>query len=111
MRLGAHGCCSLSGFSGSGHLLGVMPALLLPSWKAAGGYLSAFCIGTMVAMSLFTATVGELSVSLGERTNRPDLPIMLAQLSSKFAIFMGVLWIMTSMYHVRQGAMAEPSAR
>jgi hypothetical protein len=47
----------LHGCSGSGHLLGVMPALAMPSWACAATYLSAFGIGTMLAMSIFTATV------------------------------------------------------
>ena len=50
-----HGC------SGSGHLLGVMPALAMPSWQIATTYLVSFGLGTMLAMSIFTAVVGELS--------------------------------------------------
>ena len=51
----------LHGCSGSGHLLGVMPALAMPSWSIAATYLVMFGLGTMVAMSIFTAVVGELS--------------------------------------------------
>jgi hypothetical protein len=45
----------LHGCSGSGHLLGVMPALAMPSWSIATTYLVMFGAGTMLAMSIFTA--------------------------------------------------------
>jgi hypothetical protein len=100
------------GFSGSGHFLGVMPALLLPryfpralahflythcyprkihtfivftcSWRGAIAYLVAFCLGTMVAMSAFTGVVGEMSVRAGKHANQPDLPVTLSSISSRF---------------------------
>lgn len=45
----------LHGCTGTGHLLGVMPALAMPSWLCASAYLTSFGLGTMIAMSLFTA--------------------------------------------------------
>lgn len=84
-----HGC------SGSGHLLGVIPALTMPTLRCASAYLLMFGLGalpalaanhayraeasgvppgTMGAMSLFTAAVGELSVRMGETLDRPDIP-------------------------------------
>lgn len=95
--LGILGTGIFHGFSGSGHLLGVMPALMLPSWPTAGAYLAAFCLGTMLAMSAFTGMVGEMSVRVGKHTNQPDLPVILSSLTSKFAIFMGCLWIITAL--------------
>ena len=52
----------LHGCSGSGHLLGVMPALAMPSWSVATTYLVMFGIGTRIAMSMFTAAVGTRSL-------------------------------------------------
>eukprot|EP00324_Dicrateria_rotunda_P007963 CAMPEP_0206173078 /NCGR_PEP_ID=MMETSP1474-20131121/47701_1 /ASSEMBLY_ACC=CAM_ASM_001110 /TAXON_ID=97495 /ORGANISM="Imantonia sp., Strain RCC918" /LENGTH=262 /DNA_ID=CAMNT_0053581651 /DNA_START=223 /DNA_END=1011 /DNA_ORIENTATION=+ len=82
----------LHGCSGSGHLLGVLPALAMPSWSCASTYLVSFGLGTMLAMSLFTALVGEASVQMGERLNTPDVPAKMALASSIFAIVIGSLW-------------------
>lgn len=82
----------LHGCSGSGHLLGVMPALAMPSWQIATTYLVAFGIGTMLAMSLFTAIVGELSSQMSEMLDDPRTPGRLAFASSLFALLMGTVW-------------------
>mmetsp|Transcript_71419 Transcript_71419/g.118691 ORF Transcript_71419/g.118691 Transcript_71419/m.118691 type:complete len:171 (-) Transcript_71419:182-694(-) len=82
----------LHGCSGSGHLLGVMPALAMPSWACATAYLTAFGIGTMIAMSTFTAIVGEASIQMGERLNQPDVPAKLSLVTSVFALLMGTIW-------------------
>ena len=82
----------LHGCSGSGHLLGVMPALAMPSWSIAATYLVMFGFGTMLAMSVFTAVVGELSSQMSERLKDPRTPGRLALASSLFALIMGTLW-------------------
>jgi hypothetical protein len=46
------------GTAGGGHILGILPALALPTRAAAGAYLSAFGIGTIAAMTLFASVVG-----------------------------------------------------
>lgn len=82
----------LNGVSGSGHLLGVMPALAMPSWVCAGAYLGCFGLGTLVAMACFTALVGELSSQMGERLDDPATPARLSMASSIFALLMGSIW-------------------
>ena len=82
----------LHGCSGSGHLLGVMPALAMPSWNVAATYLVSFGVGTMAAMSIFTGIVGELSSQMSERLNDPRTPGRLALASSLFALLMGTIW-------------------
>jgi len=82
----------LHGCSGSGHLLGVMPALAMPSWTIATTYLVMFGVGTMLAMSIFTAVVGELSSQMSDKLNDPRTPGRLALASSLFALTMGTLW-------------------
>ena len=82
----------LHGCSGSGHLLGVMPALAMPSWSIAATYLIMFGVGTMAAMSIFTAVVGELSSQMSERLEDPRTPGRLALASSLFALIMGAVW-------------------
>jgi len=82
----------LHGCSGSGHLLGVMPALTMPSWRIATTYLVSFGLGTTMAMSVFTSVVGELSSRMSETLDDPRTPGRLALASSIFALFMGTLW-------------------
>jgi hypothetical protein len=49
---------TLHGLAGSSHLLGVLPALALPSRMAAGAYLIAFGLGSIAAMALFSSVIG-----------------------------------------------------
>ena len=48
----------LHGVAGSSHFFGVLPALALPTAGAALGYIGAFAVGTVVAMTAFAAAVG-----------------------------------------------------
>ena len=82
----------LHGCSGSGHLLGVMPALAMPSWAIAQTYLVSFGLGTMIAMSIFTGVVGELSSQMSDMLDDPRTPGRLALASSVFALAMGTIW-------------------
>ena len=54
----------LHGAAGSSHVLGIVPALALPSDRRAVLYLGAFGCGSIVAMAGFAAPVGRLR-SLG----------------------------------------------
>jgi len=81
------------GVSGSGHLLGVLPALTLRYWWASAAYLAAFTIGCCVWMSLFTLAIGEGTVRLRQHFRRPDLPAKIAMGTSCVAIFVGFLWM------------------
>ena len=49
---------TLHGIAGSSHLLGIVPALALPSDGAAAAYLVCFCIGSVAAMGAFASFVG-----------------------------------------------------
>ncbi|EOD29978.1 hypothetical protein EMIHUDRAFT_462886 [Emiliania huxleyi CCMP1516] len=101
----------LHGCSGSGHLLGVMPALAMPSVVCALTYLSSFGVGTMLAMSSFTAVVGELSVQMGERMHQPDVPAKLSLATSLFACAMGVGWTVKALLELGVGRWLLASAR
>ena len=101
----------LHGCSGSGHLLGVMPALAMPSVVCALTYLSSFGVGTMLAMSSFTAVVGELSVQMGERMHQPDVPAKLSLATSLFACAMGVGWTVKALLELGVGRWVLASAR
>mmetsp|Transcript_12179 Transcript_12179/g.16846 ORF Transcript_12179/g.16846 Transcript_12179/m.16846 type:complete len:276 (-) Transcript_12179:112-939(-) len=89
------------GFSGTGHLMGVIPALMQPSWQTAGVYLLAFCLGTTIAMSLFTGSVGQVSVTLRQQLDVPDLPVRLSMFSSIIAILGGLVLIFSSFWQAK----------
>jgi len=85
----------LNGVSGTGHILGVLPALAMPNWAVAGVYLGCFGLGTLVAMALFTGVVGELSSQLSSYT--PAAPATSAMAASIFALVMGSLWTLRAL--------------
>ncbi|KAG8468430.1 hypothetical protein KFE25_013513 [Diacronema lutheri] len=95
-----HGC------SGSGHLLGVLPALAMPSLRCAAAYLTMFGLGTMAAMSLFTAAVGEISVRMGQSLDRPDLPAKMTIYSSGIACVVGAVWTAKALSSLPRGSFA-----
>ena len=82
----------LNGVSGTGHILGVLPALAMPTWAVAGAYLGCFGIGTFVTMTIFTGLVGEVSSQMTTTLNSPAAPANLAMAASALALAMGVLW-------------------
>jgi hypothetical protein len=52
---------TLHGLAGSSHVVGILPALALPTIALGGVYLAAFCVGTVLAMVVFAAAVGGLA--------------------------------------------------
>lgn len=85
----------LNGVSGTGHILGVLPALAMPSWAVAGVYLGCFGLGTLLAMALFTGVVGELSSQLSEYT--PVAPATSAMVASVGALALGSVWTLRAL--------------
>jgi hypothetical protein len=62
-RLHPHGHAAFAigavhGLAGSAHLLGILPALALPSHAAALAYLAAYGFGTILAMTIFSSLLG-----------------------------------------------------
>lgn len=57
----ALGIGTLHGLAGTSHLLGVLPALLLPTRSAAAAYVFSFGIGSIVSMTAFAWGVGRLA--------------------------------------------------
>ena len=49
---------TLHGLAGSSHLLGVLPALALPTTTLATGYMLTFGIGTIAGMVAFSSIIG-----------------------------------------------------
>ena len=80
----------LHGIAGSSHFLGVLPALALPSQRAALTYIAAFGIGTVVAMTGFAAAVAKAAV----RTRRSAGTHRLAMRAmAAIAIAVGGWWL------------------
>jgi len=78
---------TLHGLAGSSHLLGILPALALPSDVAAGAYLLAFVAGSVCGMGAFSALLGSIA-DRGAAMQRA-----LLALSSAVAIGVGCFWI------------------
>jgi hypothetical protein len=82
---------TLHGLAGSSHLMGILPALALPSDLLAGAYLLLFVVGSVVAMGIFSAVLGSIAgrpVARGIRMERA-----LLALCATIAIVVGVFWI------------------
>lgn len=83
---------TLHGLAGSSHLLGVLPAMALPTRAAAGFYLLAFGIGTIAAMAAFSQLVG----IVGARVERRGAPVYQGFLGicSIAALGVGCFWLL-----------------
>jgi len=81
----------LHGFSWDG-TPSLAPALALPGLGAVLLFLFAYCGGTVLAMSAVTTIIGEGSLRVGEKLDRPDLPQKLAFFSSGIALAVGLFW-------------------
>jgi len=89
-----HGALSvgvLHGLAGSSHLLGVLPALLLPSNAGAIGYIVAFGLGSIAGMTSFSFLLGKLVMRLD--TARERFYRWILGSSSAAAIVVGVIWL------------------
>ena len=82
---------TLHGTAGSAHLLGVLPALALPSDLAAGAYLFLFGIASVAAMGTFAMLVGRFAERPG--VSGPRAQGALLGLSSVIAIAVGGYWL------------------
>ncbi len=89
----ALGIGALHGLAGTSHLLGVLPALLLPTRWDAATYVFAYGIGAILAMATFSWAMGRIAASLrtmGDRTYR-----LLLGGSCTLTIAIGCYWIAT----------------
>jgi hypothetical protein len=87
----AFGVGVLHGVAGSSHILGVLPALALPTLVDAGGYVVAFCIATVASMAVFSQGVAWLSARFtagGEGAYRAVVGCTAAA-----AILIGCVWL------------------
>ena len=84
----AIGVGTLHGFAGSSHVLGVLPALALPSLLTSSSYLLGFGVGTIAAMAFAATVLGKLSARFSPRGHLRFLASL-----SLLAIVVGVYWL------------------
>ncbi len=84
----------LHGTAGGGHVVGVLPALALPSPAAAVGYLMGFGIGTVGVMTLFAAFVGVASTRFAMAGSRAWAGLLGTCGAASVAV--GAFWLLPS---------------
>jgi hypothetical protein len=80
----------LHGVAGSSHFFGVLPALALPTTRAAVLYIGAFGVGTIVAMTLFAAAVGSMAT---RGVHGPLTYRTMMSAAALLAIVVGGVWL------------------
>jgi hypothetical protein len=86
---------TLHGLAGSSHLLGIVPALALPSDAAAVAYLLCFGTGSVAAMGGFALAIGWIAGRPG--TSGAGAQRVLLGLCSAAAVLVGGFWLLSSL--------------
>lgn len=87
----AFGIGTLHGLAGSSHFLGVLPAMAFENVSDAIIYLSAFGVGSIAAMTLFSSAIATLAVRFSLRTVVGYRTMMYA--CSGTAVVVGSYWL------------------
>lgn len=95
-RQHAHGHSALGigllhGLAGTAHVLGILPALVLPTWQAATAYVVAFGGGSIVAMTAFAWAMGLVAHHLDRWGTQAFRVLGLS--TSLAAVGVGCFWI------------------
>jgi hypothetical protein len=81
----------LHGLAGSAHVLGILPALALPTRLASGLYLASYGIGNIAAMTIFAAAIGMVSSRATDGGTRLYRGLLYA--CSAAAVLIGGVWL------------------
>ncbi|MBB3136045.1 hypothetical protein FHS26_003792 [Rhizobium pisi] len=81
---------TVHGLAGSSHLLGIVPALALPTNAEAAAYLLVFGLGTIAAMATFSTFIGWLAGRTGAGSVKVQNTLMAS--FSMLAIVVGGFW-------------------
>lgn len=84
---------SLHGLAGSSHILGLLPALALPSRGASLAYVVGFGIGAVAAMTAFSSAFGLVAVRITDRGQRAYQALLAS--FSLAAIAVGGYWLIS----------------
>jgi cytochrome c biogenesis protein CcdA len=91
---GALGIGTLHGLAGTSHILGILPALALPTRAGAIAYVVAFGLGSIFAMTGFAWLCGAVATTRAGRERRLSRSLTLA--TSMCAIGLGIYWLVDS---------------
>jgi hypothetical protein len=83
---------TVHGLAGSSHLLGVLPALAMPTDFAAAAYLALFGTGTVAAMGIFSSLIGGISSHPRASAKRTQSALLAA--CAACAIAVGAFWLL-----------------
>ena len=83
---------TLHGFAGSSHVLGILPALALPSAEASLAYVIAFGLGSIAAMVAFSSALGLVALRL--TAGGPRAYQLLLATFSAVSIVVGGWWLL-----------------
>jgi hypothetical protein len=83
----------LHGLAGSAHVLGILPALALPTRLLSGTYLISYGVGNVAAMTLFAAAVGLVSSRANDGGTRFYRQLLYT--CSGIAVLVGAFWLAT----------------
>lgn len=86
---------TVHGLAGSSHVLGILPALVLPSDLTATGFLLLFGVGSVAAMGIFSSLVGWLADS--RLASGAATQSALLGLSSVIAVAVGSFWLFSEL--------------
>lgn len=86
---------TVHGLAGSSHLLGIVPALALPTDFAAAAYLTLFGVGTVAAMGTFSSFVGWISSH--PRFSARGTQSALLTACAACAIAVGTFWLLSDL--------------
>jgi hypothetical protein len=81
----------LHGLAGSAHVLGVLPALALPTRFLSGVYLASYGVGNVAAMTAFAAVIGVVSTRASVSGTRFYRGLLYA--CSGAAVLIGAFWL------------------
>ena len=84
----------LHGLAGSSHLLGVLPALMLPTRMASLAYVVSFGFGSIISMTFFSWALGKVAAQLTEKHRYAYNWLMMG--FSLLAIGVGGIWLTIS---------------
>eukprot|EP01129_Flabellula_baltica_P016487 TRINITY_DN879_c0_g1_i1.p2 TRINITY_DN879_c0_g1~~TRINITY_DN879_c0_g1_i1.p2 ORF type:complete len:142 (-),score=26.33 TRINITY_DN879_c0_g1_i1:58-483(-) len=90
---------SVQGFTGTGQVFGIAPALSMPDLYSVVLYFLGFTLGTVVIMAILTAAIGEVTHRMIDTLSFiPDLHIKLSKFCSGLSIVVGVLFILYNLF-------------
>jgi sulfite exporter TauE/SafE len=92
-KLAAFWIGGLHGLAGSSHILGLFPALALPSRAASFAYVGGFGLGTVAAMVAFSTTLGWLALRITARGQRAYQALLGG--FSAAAVVVGCFWLVS----------------